>query len=84
MSRKSEATSVWGGNNLVVTVEDKLVGTVSTRPRQEVFENTNFGFVWALRQSQGLYHVFCLIPVFEYFLPGTSMGRRIQRCALDV
>ena len=29
-----------------------------TRPRQEVFENTSFRFVWALRQSQGFYHIF--------------------------
>jgi len=29
-----------------------------TRPREEVFENTSFEFVWALRQSQGFYHIY--------------------------
>ena len=28
-SRKSEATSVWDGNNIAVAVENKLVGTMS-------------------------------------------------------
>ena len=29
-----------------------------TRPRGEVFENTSFEFVWALRQSQGFYYIY--------------------------
>ena len=67
--------------DLIIGDEGKREGSPTddsgcTRPRQEVFENTSFGFVWALRQSQGFYYIFLLIPVFEYFLPGTSTRRR--------
>jgi len=49
----------------------------ATRPREEVpvFENTSFEFVWALRKSRGVYHIF-LIPVSGYFCPGGVMGAR--------
>jgi len=43
--------------------------STSTRPREELFENTSFEFVWALRESQGLYRIVqylhVLVP-YEY------------------